>query len=315
MASQSKHDIQGEMVTGWRGPTERPVLDFSRYLAGITPDVPATSDHMTGVPTWNGATNKLFGTCGPCSYANLIIMAHWFLANERITVTDQQIFDFYRASGNPSFNPQTHQGDNGVDNSVMLAAAQHTGLEVTHADGTTEFIKAVAYGTLSGQGITDQIRAATALFGGVIIGVMLQIAQQTQTRANPAIWQYAPSPEWGGHDIFGGSYLAPGSTYDEQVVSWLKLVGMADSFESEQVQEVFVVLLPIMLNHDPIIQGVSWQQLADDFQQLTGRPFPVPIPVAPVPPQPGPPTPNPTNEADSELDLAFQNWRRAKGFS
>jgi hypothetical protein len=320
MASQNQNDIQGEMVTGWRGPTDRPVLNFSRYLTGAELDVPADIDHMTGVPAWNGATNKLYGTCGPCSYANLIIMAHWFLTGERITVTDQQIFAFYEASGNPNFNPATHQGDNGVDNSVMLAAAQNTGLEVTHADGTTEFIKAVAYGTLTEEDLINQVRAATALFGGVLIGVMLETAQQNQTRATPAIWDYSDSPEWGGHDIFGGSYQNPGGAYDEQVVSWLKLVGMTDQFESNQVQEVFVVILPVMLSNAPILTGVDWQTLADDFQKLTGRPFPVPVPAPPAPPSPAPtptpapPTPPTGNEVDADLDLAMHNWQRAKGF-
>jgi len=199
MASQNVNDVQGEFVTGWRGPTERPVLDFGKYLAALLPEYPITADHMSSVATWNGATNKLYGTCGPCSYANLIIMSYWYLTGELVTVTDEQIFAFYEASGNPNFNPQTHQGDNGVDNSVMLAAAQHTGLEITHADGSTEFIKAVAYGTLSGQNLIEQMRAATALFGGVLIGVMLEIAQQAQSHASYLELQLQPGVGWARH--------------------------------------------------------------------------------------------------------------------
>jgi hypothetical protein len=315
MASQNVNDVQGEFVTGWRGPTERPVLDFGKYLAALLPEYPVTADHMSSVATWNGATNKLYGTCGPCSYANLIIMSYWYLTGELVTVTDEQIFAFYEASGNPNFDPQTHQGDNGVDNSVMLAAAQHTGLEITHADGSTEFIKAVAYGTLSGQNLIEQMRAATALFGGVLIGVMLEIAQQAQTRATPAIWNYSASPEWGGHDIFGGSYSSQ-SGNDEQVISWLKKVGMSETFEGNQVQEVFVALIPIMLDHAPIIQGIDWNTLAADFQDLTGRPFPIPIPAPAPPPAPDPPSPDPpATDPDVALSAAFQAWQKAKGIT
>ena len=271
---------------------------------------------MSSVPTWNGNTNKLYGTCGPCSYANLIIMAYQYLKGEQITVTDDQIFAFYRASGNPNFDPVTDRGDNGVDNSVMLSAAQHVGLEVTHADGSKEFIQAVAYGTLDGSGtdLVDEIRAATALFGGVIIGVQLDVAQQGQTRANPAIWTFVPgSAIWGGHDIFGGSYTSEAGN-DETVISWLKKVGVADDFEENQVQEVFVVLIPEMLNHAPILEGIDWNTLAQDFQDLTSRPFPVPIPQPPAPPSP-PNPPAPATDPDATLSAAFQAWQKAKGIT
>jgi hypothetical protein len=317
MAAQSDNDVHGEMVTGWRGPTRRAVLDFGRYLTGTGPAVPPSVDDMSRVPTWNGSTNKLYGTCGPCSYANLVIMAYQYLTGEVITVTDDQIFAFYRASGNPNFNPQTDQGDDGVDNSVMLAAAQHTGLEVTHADGSKESIKAVAYGTISGGDMLDQIHEATALFGGVILGVQLDVAQQNQTRATPAIWSYVPgSGIWGGHDVFGGAYTGQAGS-DEQVISWLKKVGINDNFLSPQVQEVFAVIIPVMLDHAPILQGIDWPTLANDFQQLTGRPFPVPIPTppSPAPPGPTPVPPAPAIVADSALNTAFKTWQQAKGLS
>jgi hypothetical protein len=312
MAIQNDQDVHGEFVTGWNGPTERPVLNFSTYLTGVLPKYPASADHISAVPTWNGRTNRLYGTCGPCSYANLIIMAYWYLKGELITVTDDQIYAFYRASGNPNFDPITDRGDNGVDNSVMLAAAQHVGLEVTHADGSTEHIQALAYGTLDiSTDVIDPIRAATALFGGVILGVQLDVAQQGQTRANPAIWTFVPgSAIWGGHDIFGGSYTSQAGN-DETVISWLKKVGVADDFEMNQVQEVFVVLIPEMLNHDPILQGVDWATLAQDYQDLTGRPFPVPIPQPPSPPNP----PAPAADADATLSAAFMAWQKAKGIT
>jgi hypothetical protein len=162
--------------------------------------------------------------------------------------------------------------------------------------------------------MASQLRAATALFGGAIIGVELDVAQQAQSRANPAIWDYVSrSNIWGGHDIFGGSYTGEAGN-DEQIVSWLKRMGMTDNFEDQQIQEVFVVLLPIMMEHDPILQGVDWPELASDYQALTGRPFPVPIPQ-PAPPAPAPPNPSPMVDPDATLSAAFQAWQKAKGIT
>jgi hypothetical protein len=269
-------NVHPSMRLGWRGPTAKTVLEFDRYLTGQIPPTPATADFMSNVGTWCGRTNFHFGTCGPNSVANLFTMWFMYALGEQITISDDAIFDLYRRSGNPYFNPATGAGDNGVDTAVMLAAMQSgpdAGLDITRENGNIERHTVAAYGKLTGQGpmLIDQLRNSTALFGGAIIGVMLEVAQQAQTRAQPPVWTDIPSsPDWGGHDIFGGRYLGDEGD-DEQVISWLVKVGISDGFIRRRAMELFVAVPKIALSYKPVADGINWSLLADDFQQLTGN--------------------------------------------
>lgn len=281
-------DVHPYLRLGWRGPTNKTTLDFGKYLTGELPTVPASVDDMSRVTTFNGMLNRKYGVCGPTAVFNFIAMAYKYLYDQDVTVTDDNLIDFYRRSGNPNFRIEpdgSAVGDNGVDNAVMLAELQNGGgMTISHSDGSTELVKAVCYGKLSGNsgdGFTNQIRAATALFGGVLLSVFLEVAQQSQTVASPPVWVDVPSSgDWGGHDIFGGAYVAGNdpTAADEYVMSWLIKVGVSDGFINSRGRECFAIILPIMMKNKPMLAGVDWQELAGDFETLTGRPFPVPIP-------------------------------------
>src|SRR5215467_11760764 len=125
----------------------RPVIGLA--LTGAVPAHPATADHLAQVPAWNGDTNFQYGTCGPVSVANSAIQCWKYLLGQDISVTDDAIFDLYRRSGNPDFDPATGQGDNGVDMTVMLSALLSGGLAITHADGSAEQVKPLCFAELA----------------------------------------------------------------------------------------------------------------------------------------------------------------------
>lgn len=272
----NEQDVHPNFRLGWRGPTKRAVLDFAPFLTYVGLTYPASVDYMSNVQEWNGRTNRKFGTCGPNSVANLFVMWFMYALGEQVTVSDEAIYSLYRRSGNPNFSPDTGQGDGGVDTSIMLSEMQNGGgLDITRANGTVENHKIAVFGKLTGQGpnLVDQIRYSTALFGGVILGVMLEIAQQAQTRAQPPVWTDIPSSgNWGGHDIFGGRYTSEEAD-DEQVISWLVKVGISDGFLRARTMECFVAIPDIALKSKPIAEGVDWQGLADAFYSITGRPL------------------------------------------
>src|SRR6185437_11110951 len=226
-------------------------------LTGQVPPHPPTADHLNQVREWNGDTNNDFGTCGPCAVANSVILTWLYLLGEVITVSDSAIFDLYRRSGNPTFDPNARPGpdgsvpgDNGVDMTVMLAELVRNGIDITHASGTTERVRPLAFASApavidgvraitsildmtvmlaelvrngidithasgttervrplafaSAPAVIDGVRAITSIFGGALLAVTLQTAQQTQTATG--VWDYALSPEWGGHAVEGGAY-------------------------------------------------------------------------------------------------------------
>ncbi len=306
----NEHEVHPTRRLGWRGPTNRASLIASQWLTGLTPEHPATADHMSRVPTWNGRTNFKFGTCGPCSYANFLIMSYKYLKNEDITVADNDIYDLYRRSGNPAFSPITGAGDSGVDMNLMLNECRQNGMRITHADGTTEIVRVAAFGQLTGQNqdLIDEIRATTALFGGVLFGASLQIAQQDQTDAKPPVWDYIPgSPNWGGHAIFGGSYSGVIAS-DEEIITWLVKAKVSDAFWTNRLQEAYLVILPIALASPPIQAGIEWSALAADYLAMTGQAFPFPLPVDPPPDDPPAPPAEVPTQADLDLNKAILPW-------
>jgi len=282
-------------------------------LTGVVPAHPATADHLDRVPTWNGDTNYNFGTCGPCSVANSAIMTWKYLAGVDISVTDQAIFDLYRASGNPDFDPATGAGDNGVDMTVMLSALVKQGLALTMPDGSVNVIKPLAYGQVQWPPY-DDIHAVTAIFGGALGAFALDTSQQRQTDAH--VWDYAPSAPWGGHACFCGAYTSATAAHqvDESLITWMERCGTTASFLNHQLEELYAVVWPPLWDSPDFIAGVDRAALAADFTAITGRPFPVPVPPPTPPPGPTPP-PAPVPDAalhayltDPQMDKWAKRW-------
>lgn len=263
----------------------RPVVKLNRYLTGVVPEHPAAADHFSEISDWGLYENDRFGDCGPTSVANYVKLVTRYLTGVEQTVTQDDVFALYKLC-NPDFDPATGAGDNGVNMQDML------NFLVTHGIGGK---KALAWAALDVTDL-DAVRAAIALFGGVLFGVDLQVAQQAQT--DRRLWDYQPSAEWGGHAIVAGRYTSAKTGDDIAEVTWGEVVGSTDAFLTHQLQEAYVVLFEEHLGSTQFLQGVDVVALASDFHALTGHVFPVPIPQ----PQPTPqPVPSPVDAADLAL--------------
>lgn len=283
---------EDRMVTGYRlgllpdQGHDRLTMPFKAAASDIV--VPASANHLSGVPAFNMGGNNRFGTCGPTSYSNYVAMVYWNIIGAQVTSTDDAVFDLYRASGNPQFDPNTDADDNGVDMVVLLNAAVSQGIQVEYTGvtnpavypsnlpapvaGSTDVVKAVCFGALDNS--VDSLRIATAVFGGCELAVSLEVAQQQQL--STGVWNYQPSGSWGGHAIMGAAYSGSAdiNSPDEEIITWTQQVGLTDLFVDRQLSQSFAVVLPAHLTHPPFLQGVDVQQLAHDYQELTGQSFP-----------------------------------------
>lgn len=252
----------------------RPRLRLANYLTGKIPDHPAEADNLAGL-SFGLYQNDRFGDCGPVSLANYVRMVTAKLTGAMEKPTQDAVFALYRQSGNPDFDPATGADDNGVNYQVMLQAA------VEHGLGGHKVLGFAQVDTSN----LDELDAAVALFGGILVGVNLQTAQQAQT--DTGIWDWQPTPPWGGHAVLDGSFRASGG---HRVITWAKPVLMTDEFIRRQESEAWVVVLPEHLGSRQFLDGVDVRSLAGDFEALTGRPFPAPLPPSPpvVPPTPSP---------------------------
>jgi hypothetical protein len=280
---------------GLRPPKNAPALMLAPLLTKAVPDHPASEDHFSKVTDWGLYENDKYGDCGPTSVANYIKLVTQYLTGNEVSVSQDDVFDLYRRSGNPNFDPTTDADDNGVDMQTMLEALAKGGIGGGH--------KPVAFAKVDA-GDLDEVRAAIAIFGGVLLGVNLEVAQQTQTD-NGGPWDFDQSGTWGGHAVVAGRYTSSPAGTDVSVVTWAEVMGTTDAFMKHQLGECWVVVFPEHLQNPGFLAGVDVAKLAADYQALTGRPFPVQPTPAPTPPAPGP-GPAPVADPDVALADAFR---------
>lgn len=260
---------------GWKPiDPDRKVLRL-RWHRGIVPTVPPRVDYF-GKWTIGLDMNNRYGLCGPCSVDNHRRLTTTLLTGTEVDADINAVFDLYRRSGNPAFDPLTGAGDNGVDMATMLQAT---------LTGGFAGVMPLGYAKLSDKSDTS-LMAAIDIFGGVLLGVLLQTSQQAQT--DHGLWDYARSGTWGGHAVLAASYDKANGQVD--VATWGKRCGCTSNFRRYQLNEVWIPLWPELLTAKSLYDiGVDVATLAADYLALTGRPFPVPVPMppAPLPPAPG----------------------------
>lgn len=296
--------------TGRRPPKNAPALMLADFLSGTAPAHPAAADHF-GSQAFGLYGNDQYGDCGPTSVANLVRLVTGGLLGTEIQPSQNDVFDLYRRSGNPNFDPATDADDNGVDMQTMLEALLKDGI----GDGKGGVIRPVAFAKVN---VKDdaELDAAVSIFGGVLWGVDLMVAQQAQTDASPPKWDYKKSGEWGGHAIVNGKFNE--STGDAEVISWDIDVQSTAAFRQKQLEEGWVVIWQWNIDHPAFQQGVDMAALRSAYKALTGKDLPqvgpTPVPTPPAPPAPAPdptppsPDPSPADATDRALWEAVSAW-------
>lgn len=242
----------------------------------LLPAHPVSVNYLSGVQ-FGLYGNDRYGVCGPTSVANSRRLITAKLKGQMQAPTQDDVFDLYRRSGNPNFDPATGADDNGVNMQEMLQAV---------VSGGIGGVKALAFAAVDPSNI-EELKAAIAIFGFNLFGVTLSLAQQTQQ----AVWDYIRAAIWGGHAILGGAYQNQPEGID--IVSWAKIFRMTDAFMLHQETEAWVVIWPEHLTDSGFLQGVNLAALAADYEAMTGKKFPAVVPPTPPGPTPGPTPPKP----------------------
>lgn len=294
------HDHES-LKLGRRPAKNAPALHLTDFLSGALPAHPAAVDHFKG-QTFGLYGNDRFGDCGPVSVANLVRLVSGGLTGVEMQPSQADVFDLYRRSGNPTFNPTTGAGDEGVDMQTMLEALLAGGIGG---------IKPVAFAKVN-TASNATLEAAVSIFGGCLWGVDLLEPQQAQTNAHPPRWDYKAGGQWGGHAILNGKFEPDGAGVDAEVISWAIDVQTTDSFRAHSLEEAWVVIWPWNLDHPAFLEGVNVQALADAYHELTGKTLPIPAPSPGPPPNPPPPGPGPATDPDTLLWQTVKHWTEEK---
>jgi hypothetical protein len=304
--AQGIHD-HPQLKLGKRPPKRARALRLAQFVdiaaAAAAPTYPIVDDNfqtfVAAGRTFGLYRNDAFGVCGPTMIANSRRLAT-FGAGAYEEPSQEDVFDLYRRSGNPDFDPATGTDDNGVDNQTMLEEAHRNGIGG---------VKCLAFASVDHTDL-DEMRAAINRFDFLCTGVNLDIAQQGQSNGASPVWSYVKgSPSWGGHDVLTAKYTSDPAR-DAECVSWAQFIDMTDEFVLQQLDEAWVVIWPETYAK---MTDVERRALAAAYEALTGRPFPVQPPApAPVPPEPTPaptPTPGPSFvDVDQQLADAARSW-------
>lgn len=291
---------------GRRPPKNALALLFASFWTGSTLAHPITADFIDDV-VFGLDGNDEYGDCGPTSCDNLCrATSAAALGGESIAWTQDEVFALYKLN-NPTFDPNAKPdpatgevpGDNGVDMQTMLEFWHQHG---AGHDENGQPIKPIAFAKVD---VTNdaELNAAAAL-GGLLWGVSLETAQQTQTDARPPKWDYQKSSPWGGHAIYEGEYDE--QTQLDHVISWQIDVQVTKPFRGKQLEEAWLVILPWHVAHPKFFNVVDASALASAYQSVTGKTLVVPPSPAPSP-SPSPPVPAPSN-ADQALWDAIKKW-------
>jgi hypothetical protein len=269
---QNEQTIVPGRRLGKHEPSDAPAVKLSDHLTSGGFTRPATADNMTGLTFMMGG-NQDYGTCGPTSIANYLVI-DYAKHGEKITVTDDAVFELYRYAGNPDFEPDTDADDNGVDMKVLLAAYKKHGMVITHASGETERVYPAAWAALDHHD-PGSLADGIGLAGAIVCGQTLETAQQAQTDKKPPLWDYKRSATWGGHATVYGAYTGAtkAGLKDATTASWAEAIGTTDSYVSHQLDEAYLIVSPATAASDAFNSAVDAKSFAADFQQQTGHKF------------------------------------------
>lgn len=285
---------------GRRAPKRAAALQLKDYLTGVVPSVPANEDYLAELNGgWQMLGNDQYGDCVAVTWANVRRLVTSLLTATPAYPSQDEVFTVYKTQ-NPGFPDE----DNGMDIQTLL--------EWLVSHGGPDGVKAAGFAAVDHTNPAE-VKAAIALFGYVWTGI--NVLEQNMNEFNDSQpWDYSPnSPLDGGHSVVTGGYGTPGAGPlggDERFITWAAETSFTDSFWQHDVEEAWVVIWPEHLGSEEFLAGVNMQALAADYQEITGKPFPVSV----TPPKPAPPAPVPPASIVQELIEkleAFVTWLRS----
>jgi hypothetical protein len=282
---------------GRRPPKNAPALRLAPLLTGSLPPPPAGVDYGARFPGWQMLGNDVAGDCVSVTWANQRALVTTVLAGKTEYPDQGQVWQFYKTQ-NPNFDPNGSPQTDGPGSQSDGGMDIQTALEYLHSNGGPDGVKAVAFAKVDYTN-ENELRSAHAIFGQIWYGVNVLRANMDEFNSGKA-WDYvAGSPLDGGHSITGVGY----DPQDYRFVTWAKETDWTENFRTHQVEEAWVVIWPEHLGTAQFQDGVSLDQLAADYQAITGQALPLPSPT-PTPT----PTPAPTGNADQGLATAAHEW-------
>lgn len=278
--------------TGKRPPKNAPAISATGLLRVSASALPAyTPADAAPSLSYPMDENDAWGDCVVAAKDHGFQAILTLLTGSYVNMTYDQILALYKTQ-NPDFDPSGANG-NGPGSSADGGMEIQTMLEYLVKQG-----EILGFAKVDHSSPAD-LRAAIYVFEHVITGVVVDDAQMNE-QFDAGTWDYAPgSPEDGGHCI-------PMVGFDPDqltCVTWAALIKCTNAFVAKQMDEAWVMILPVHINKPGFRDNFDLAGFAAAYKEITGATFPVTVDPTPVPdptptptptPVPTPPEPNPT---------------------
>lgn len=268
------------MKLGRRAPSQKRALRLGSYLQPANiPDHPDQLNYLPGFTGWQVLGNDKYGDCVAVAVANNRAEITAVLTGAPHYPSLDEVLAFYRTQ-NPGFPGQ----DAGMDMQQACEALTKVGIAG---------VKALGFAKVDHTN-HEQLKAAIAVFGSVLVGVNVTQANMDGFDAGARVWDaQSGSADVGGHAMHSGGYGHSGDAPGElKSITWAAEIGLTDRFWVHQIEEAWAVIWPEHLQSKTFLAGMDLTTFAADYREITGAPFPGVIPPTPVPaPVPAPPVP------------------------
>lgn len=254
---------------GRRLPKRTLSIKFADILKAL-PSHPISEDYLSSLTHWQMLGNDIYGDCAAVSWANSRRFISTLLNKEEYPDLNE-VLQLYQTQ-----NPDFPNDDNGMDMQTML--------EYLNKSGGPDGVKLVAFASVNTSNL-DEVKAALYIFGGILLGIEVQNANQTDFD-NGVVWDYhSGQPVEGGHAVLAGGYLGKFNS-DVRFITWGAETGMTDSYWENLVDnsngEAWILIWPENLGTKQFVEGIDMATLALDYQVITGKVLPVPPTPTPV---------------------------------
>lgn len=206
-------------------------LRLTTYTEPDRAPAPTAANWLRLVDRWPLYGNDRVGDCEVAACAHLTT-AWTRYAGSEVVLPDADVYSAYTAL--TGWDPRTGENDNGVRTADMLSYWRHTGV------GGRKIVAYVAVNPAD----HEQVRYATHLFGGLLIGLNMPLSAGVQTRQR-RIWTSLTGPNsepgsWGAHAAHLGAYDKRWLT----CTTWGLAQRMTWSFWDRYVTEATAIISP-----------------------------------------------------------------------
>lgn len=239
--------------------------------------IPLSANNLEPFEKWLSLGNDRYSNCVAVTWANQRRLVSSKLGSKEIYPSLDQVYEFYKTQ-NSDFDPEAKKLEGGphYDKGMII----QKGLESLVNQGGPDGVRALAFAKVDVKNFQD-VQAALATFGSLWLGVEV-LDNNRQEFWNGKPWTVsANSKRIEKHAVLAGGYNP-----EVQFVTWGQTASFSQGYWSgllddpeltELIDEAWVVIWPEHVGTRRFMIGVDFQQLAEEFYELTGRKLDFPV--------------------------------------